>query len=315
MSGGIQTVVNDQPAPGIAGDKASFNPVFTFDAGPGGLVSGGCNVGRFAWVTQPNDANGSPAIALNSGTGSVAGFVPREQQGLNTIYLQDASQFIPIGFQMSLMIGGDFWVLNDGVTQALPGQKAYANFSNGKVTFANTGTPTVGGTSSSSSIAAETFSVTGSITGAQLTVTAVISGTVYPGSTISGGTTVSGTTIVSQASGTTGGVGIYNLSIPEQTVTSQTISGTYGLMTVGGTVAGTFAVNDILAATGSVVTGTTITALGTGTGGAGTYVVNNNTVVSAQAINISAVNVETKWYARSSGLAGEVVKISNFPLG
>ena len=117
--------------------------------------------------------------------------------------------------------------------------------------------------------------------------------------------------IVSQLSGTTGGIGTYAVSIPEQSVASTTISGTYGTLTVGGTVTGTFGVGQTLSGT-NVVSGTAITALGTGTGGAGTYIVNNNTSVSSTTIT-GATNVETSWYCRSSGLAGEIVKISNVP--
>ena len=46
----------------------------------------------------------------------------------------------------------------------------------------------------------------------------------------------------------------------------------------------------------------------------GTMVVNNNTVVSSTTITASLA-VETKWYARSSGLPGEAVKMSSVPLG
>ena len=45
-----------------------------------------------------------------------------------------------------------------------------------------------------------------------------------------------------------------------------------------------------------------------------TYYVNNNTVVSSSTINVVG-NVETKWVAMSSGLPGELVKISSHPLG
>jgi hypothetical protein len=169
------------------------------------------------------------------------------------------------------------------------------------------------GTSSASSVAGSTFSVTGSISGNLLTVTAVGSGTVVPGATISGTGVLTGTQIVGQLSGTPGGVGVYELNYGEQTVASTTISGTYGTLTVGGTVTGTFSVGDTITGSG-VVAGTAITALGTGTGGAGTYIVNNNTVVSSTAINASQ-NVETKWIAMSGGLPGELVKISAQALG
>jgi hypothetical protein len=190
--------------------------------------------------------------------------------------------------------------------------KAYANFADGKFTAAATGAPS-GASGSASSIAASTFSVTGLIADNVLTVSAVGSGTVVPGGTISGTSVASGTQIISQLSGTTGGIGTYAVSIPEQTVASTTISGTYGTLTVGGTVAGVFGVGQTLSGT-NVVAGTAITALGTGTGGAGTYIVNNNTVVASTAIT-GATNVETKFVVRSSALPGELMKISSWLQG
>jgi hypothetical protein len=64
--------------------------------------------------------------------------------------------------------------------------------------------------------------------------------------------------------------------------TTSSISGT--TLTVGGTVTGTFAVGQTISGTG-VTAGTTITALGTGTGGAGTYVVSVSQTVSSTTIS------------------------------
>lgn len=308
--------VNTQPAPAVAGDFCDSNPRYTVDAGPGGLVAGpgGVVVGCFAWAVPPLDPDNSPSVVNNFGSGPVTGFVHREENALFTQYLQEASNVIPAGFGMTLFSGGGFWALNSGAGQALYGQKAYANLATGAVTFAATGSPTTGASGSASTIAAATSSFTASIAGDVMTVSVVATGTVYPGTTISGTNVASGTKIASQASGTPGGAGTYLVSIPEQTVASTTISGTYGLLTVGGTVTGTFGVNDPLSGTG-VVAGTTITALGTGTGGAGTYVVNNNTAVASAAITVAGVDVETKWVAMSSGAPGELVKISDHVLG
>lgn len=315
MSGGFQTQVGAQPAPGVEGDFASTNMnQYSVLAGPGGLVAGpdGLTAGRFAWLDYSQaDADGAPAVANNFGSGPVGGFVHRDQQGLITQYLESSSMLIPAGFQVTLFDSGDFWVKNNGTTQALPGMKAYANFADGKVTFAATGS----GSSASvtGAIAAGSASVTGSISNDVLTVTAVGSGTLYPGATISGTDVASGTKIVSQLSGTAGGVGTYAVSIPEQDVASTTISATYGTLTVSAVSSGALGVGDVLSGTG-VTAGTTITALGTGSGGTGTYVVDDNTAVSSTAIT-AGTNVETKWYCRSSGLAGELVKISSTPLG
>jgi hypothetical protein len=316
MSGGFQKAVSSQPAPGVAGDFASANPRFWYDAGPSGLVAGpnGATVGLFAWASPPVDGDGAPAAVSNNGSGPVTGFVARRQgEALITTYLADASNVIQPGFAMELAIGGDFWVTNSGASQALPGMKAYANFANGQITFALTGTPTTGGTSTASTVAEETASVTGSIAGDILTVTAVGSGTLYPGGVLSGTNVATGTVIESQIGGTVGGVGTYYVSIPEQTVASTTITEEYGLLTIGGTVAGNFGIGDVLTGT-DVTAGSTIATAISGTGGAGTYVTQYQTVNST-AVNVSAANVETKWYAMSSGLNGELVKISDHALG
>jgi hypothetical protein len=76
--------------------------------------------------------------------------------------------------------------------------------------------------------------------------------------------------------------------------TASSISGT--TLTVGGTVTGTFSVGQYLTASG-ITAGTYITALGTGTGGAGTYTVNNSqtiastTIQSAYGVTLSSSTV------------------------
>lgn len=317
MSGGWQQNVYDQPAAAVAGNRASNNPLFSFDVGPGGLVAGpaGVTVGRFAWVTPPLDPNGTGMIANSFGSGQIAGFVMNLQQGLNTTYLSNAGMTIQSGYELALMIGGDFWVVNDGATQAVPGQKAYADYATGKASFAASGAPTTGASATGSSIAASTFSVTGSVSEDVLNVTVVGSGTVVAGATISGTNVASGTKVLSQIDGTPGGVGNYRVNIPNQAAASTTISGTYGTMTVGTlTTPNPFAVGEVISG-GSVVAGTTITQILTGAGGTGsTLAVDNNTVVSSTTIS-AASNVETKWFARSAALPGQIVKISSTPLG
>lgn len=316
MTGGYQQQVYNQPAQAVAGDRASQNPIATYDAGPGGLVSGalGVAVGRFAWVVPPTDPNGTGQIANNTGSGNAAGLVYNDTQALNTVFLSDATMVIPQGLPVALAVQGDFWVINNGASEAVVGQKAYANFADGSVTFAVTGSPTTAATATGSSIAASTFSITGSIAGDILTVSAVGSGTIVNGATISGTGIAAGTQIASQLSGTPGGVGTYALSISQQTnIASETISGTYGTMTVGTMTVGTaFAVGQTLVASGAVVAGTKIRQLLTGSGGNGsTFAVDNNTVVSSQSISAQG-NVETKWVAASSGQPGALVKITSW---
>lgn len=310
----FQTSVGVQPAPAVAGDFADINPRAFVDAGPGGLVAGpsGLTIGRFAWWTPSSiDANGAPTIVSNTGFGPVTGLVPRRQQGLITAYLADAAMTIPQGFAVSLMSSGGMWVKNEGTAAAQVGQTAYANFSNGAATFAAASAAATA--SVTGSIAASTASVTGSISGNVLTVTAVGSGALVVGGTLSGTNVATGTQIVSQVSGTAGGIGVYTVSIPEQTVASTTISETYGTLTVTAVSSGTLVVGGVLSGSG-VTAGTYITALGTGTGGTGTYIVSPTQTASSTTVT-ATTNVQTKFVALSAGLPGELVKISSHLLG
>lgn len=317
-TGGWQTQVYDQPSVAVAGDRASNNPLASYDAGPGGLIAGpnGVLVGRFAWAFPPSDPNGGYQTAQNFGFGPVAGFLMRNLQALNSTYLSNAGNLVQPGFEMALQTRGDFWVTNDGTSTPIPNiSKAFADLATGKVKFAAPGTIFGGASATGSSVAAEAFSVTGSVSDDVLTVTAVGSGTVYPGSTISGTGVATGTEIVQQitpllAGESANGVGRYLLSIGNQSTVSETISGTYGLLTIG-TVTGTFQVGDILTGT-NVVAGTSITANVSGTGGSGgTMVVSNNAVVSSTTITASSA-VETEFTATSTDQPGNLVKISSW---
>jgi hypothetical protein len=254
----------------------------------------------------------------------VTGFLHRRQQGLITGFLDNAGMKIPKGFAMGLMSGCDVLVKNRGTNEAVPGMKAYANFADGGVTFAATATPS-GATATSWSIAAETTTFTGAISGNILTATAV-TGTLYPGAVLTGGTVATGTAVGIQltstaALGALGGAGTYEVSIPEQTVVAAALTASYGLLTLTTVTSGTFGVGDTLtdASSTAATTGTYITALITGTGGSGsTAAVNYSQAISSGAGEgnlTAALNVETKWIARSSGLAGELVKISDHPQG
>lgn len=315
MSGGFQQQVNVQPAVAVAGDFASRNPYSTVDAGPGALVAGalGVSIGRFGWAVPPTDPDGANSIVNNFGAGVPTGFVHREMQGTQPTYLAFAGNQILPGMMVTLFNGGDFWVINDGTTPAEVGMKAYADFSTGKVSFAATGSPAQSA-SVTGSIAAATGSFTGSIAGGVLTITAVGSGVAVVGGILSGTNVLTGTQITSQitpllAGETLGGVGRYNVSLPQQTVASTTISETYGILTVTAVGSGALEVGSVLAGSAPVTTGTTITAFGTGTGGNGTYIV--NLTQTAGSGTITAVgDAETKWVAVSAGIPGAGVKIS-----
>lgn len=311
-SGGIQTSVNTLQTPAVAGDWCDSNPRYSVDAGPFGLVAGlsGLYVGRFAWLDATIlDADGAPARANNFGSGVPAGFVHRENQALIVTYLADASLLIQAGYECTLTSAGGVWATNDGATEAQFGMKAFANTSTGKVSFAAAGTIAGGASGATSAVVSTTLTLVGSVSGDILTVTSVSAGSVYKGAIL---TSNAVGTVVNQLTGTPNGAGTYTLSVGEQSVAaSTTIGGLYGVITFGTVTGGPFAVGMVLTGTG-VVPGTVITDTITGGGTSGTMVVNPNTNVSSATIVGSSV-VETSFYARSSGLAGELVKISNQP--
>lgn len=374
--GQFQGQVNVNPAPAVAGDFASANPRASVLAGAGALVAGvaGVVVGTFAWVDPVTGY-----LVNNFGVGAPSGFVHREQQGLITTWLQSASQVVPAGLPITLHSAGDFWVTNAGSGAVTIGMKAYANSATGAITFAATGTPPTGASvtgsiavnhGSTSTIAVNTM--TGSIAGQVLTVTAISAGALFPGQTLTGTNVAAGTTVLAQLTGTKGSTGTYTVSI-SQTTASTTITGSGGTLTVAGTITGTFVAGQTISGT-SVTAGSTILAAISGTGGAGTYAVSaaqtlgstditasggtlTVTAVASGAIGIDDVisgsgvtagtyvsqfltgtggtgtylvsvsqtassttitvqaGVETKWIAASTGAAGELIKMSSWPLG
>ena len=132
-------------------------------------------------------------------------------------------------------------------------------------------------------LAASSF--TGAIAGTTLTASSV-TGTIGIGEFISGANVSPGTKILSQLTGTTGGAGTYEVNT-SQTVSSTTITTiTNGVLYVGAVISGT-----------GVTAGTTITAFGTGTGGAGTYTVSASQLVASAVIS-SPVSVTVSSGAR-----------------
>ncbi len=317
-SQGFQSSVSQVPSPGVEGDFATLNPFYEYPAGPGGLVAGanGVTVGRFCWLDPTFlDPDNAPTPVNNTGTGQPIGILGRRQQGVITVFLAEASLVVPAGLPIGVLSSADLWIKNRGTTQAVAGQKAYAAFADGAANFAATGAPTAGGSATGSHVDVNSSAFTGGIDGNVLTVSAVTSGTLYPGSTLTGGSgLVASSKIVSQLSGTVGGTGQYAVTPGEQTVAAGTTLGTsYGLLTLGTLTGTAFAVGDIISGAG-VTTGTTLAFGVSGSGGSGSsFVVSNATSVNATTITVAQINIETNWYAVSGGLPGEMVKVSRQP--
>lgn len=321
-SAGFQAQVSTVPAPGVEGDFSTLNSIYMLPTGPGGpvagdsLVSGGAGgvlVGRFVWPSYSIlDPDNAPTVFNNYGTGVPAGIVRRGLQGIITTFLTEAGMVIPTGLGIGVVTAADGWLLNRGTTQALIGQKVYANFATGAARFAATATPTTGASGATSALTTAAPSWTGSISGNIMTVTALISGNVYRGTTLSGTGVATGTKVVAQLGGTPNGIGTYAVSIGEQAAASTTISGTYALLTLGTVTLGTFAIGDVI--TGSTTAaGSTITDSITGGGTGGTMVVDPSQAVTSFTVTVAALDAETGWYAVSSGNVGEIVKVSKLP--
>jgi hypothetical protein len=314
--------VQNFPALAVEGDFCDGNPRFVFPAGQGKLTAGqNAYQGRWAWQDPITGVVNSVA----NGVSPMLGLIGRHWNGLITTFLAASTMQVLPGAQISVYNGGDFWVRNNGTTVPIAGvSKAYAKLSDGTTAFAATGAPPSSASVTGGIAAAASTSVTGSIgdggggVGSTLNVTAVGSGTLVPGATISGTGVQTGTQIIVQLTGTPGGIGTYEVNVPQLTA-STTITAAYGVLTVTAVGAGTLGVGDVLSGSG-VTAGTTITGLGTGTGGNGTYYVSISQTVSPGTTIGATAYVETKWIAMSAGQpgvgsAGELVRISDHPLG
>lgn len=137
----FQTAINVVQAPGVPGDFASADPHFSFVTSGGILVAGtgGVTVGCFAWV------NGAQTTVRSTGTGAPSGFVHREMQATITTFPAEFGMTIPEGQRVgSLMTGGCYFVKNAGAGTAAIGMKAFANTTNGSVSFAAAGATVAG---------------------------------------------------------------------------------------------------------------------------------------------------------------------------
>ena len=130
---------------------------------------------------------------------------------------------------------------------------------------------------------------TGSISGTTLTVTAITNGTIAAGQSLFGVAVTSETVITALGSGT-GGIGTYTINLSQTVTSRQMNSTTVGAqvtgsistttLTVTAVASGTLYVGQTIQGTG-VTALTVITALGTGSGGVGTYTVSTSQTVTS----------------------------------
>ena len=133
---------------------------------------------------------------------------------------------------------------------------------------------------------------TGSVSGTTLTVTAMSSGAIAAGQRLFGVGVATETVITALGTGT-GGVGTYTVNV-SQTVASESLSSAAVGAVVTGAIAGTtLTVSAVTSGTlylgqtiqgAGVTANTMITALGTGTGGAGTYTVSTSQTIASETL-------------------------------
>ena len=138
-----------------------------------------------------------------------------------------------------------------------------------------------------SSIAPVSVSFTGSLNSYLLQVTSVSSGSIELGAQISGPGIAAGSQIITQLNGTPGGVGLYSLYVSGGTVSSETVTETYGVLTVGAVTSGTVAVGQEVTG-GGVLPLTAIDGNLSGSGPGSTWLVNNAQTVAGENMTMRA---------------------------
>lgn len=138
----FQQSVNMTQAPAVAGDFASENPRHSALSTPGGFVVGpsGLTIGLFAWA----DAS-TGQILSNTGSGLPTCFVHRALQATLTTYPTTNGMTIIAGQGVGETFNaGDFFVKNAGASAVTIGMKAFANNTNGTISFAAAGATVTG---------------------------------------------------------------------------------------------------------------------------------------------------------------------------
>ena len=199
----FQKQVNIYQAPALEGDFASANPRAAMLAGEGTLIAGaaGVTVGSFAW------ANGSGVVSNTWAAGRL-GFCHRENQAINTVFLAESGNLMPVGTEVVLHVAGDFW--DKFVGGATIGQSVYGKYADGSAV-------------SAVAVTTVTSTVT-TATDTSLNVTAVTGAPLAIGQPVTGTGIAAGSYITAQVSGIPGGIGMYTLSAA--TTASASVTGT-----------------------------------------------------------------------------------------
>lgn len=251
---GFQTVVNNQPAPGEAGDFYGVNPRASVIGGPGmyRAPEDGLIVGNFCWV---NPATGE--VSQSYLPGGIIGFLHRENNAVITEFLGEAVYVVYRGLPVTLFDQGDFWArFADGAT---PGQAVFAD--------AGTGTPIAGDTAPTTDTFTGSAGFTGTAQmGATLTTIAitanvatlvVATGYVTVGDIVTSAN-IAGLPIGAQLTGPAGGSGTYTFVHADVAAEAGTVAS--NLLHVTATVRGALVIGSVVTG-GAMAVNSTVTAI------------------------------------------------------
>ena len=233
-------------------------------------------------LKQPGDRG---VVALYPTPGlTIKAILPNQQEvrGLRTL---------SGGTKMLAVCGAYVYVFNNLLTPTMIGE---LNTSSGRVTISDNGINAyiVDGTYRYTwRIATVTSAVfTGVVSGTTLTVTSIKSGTLAVGQHFFAVGALQESVITALGTGT-GGTGTYTLGLSQTIASSQMYTSSPGAiitasmsgttMTVTAVSSGTLYVGQTIQGAG-IATQTIITALGTGSGGTGTYTINNSQTISSE---------------------------------
>ena len=266
-----------------------------------------------AGVANFYGANSKPAKLANE---YFAGAKGAQAKMLFTRYPISGSRPHLIGGNLSSIILAQLQDINDSLTITFQGWTYTGQIDLSKVqSFAvattkimnalNSNLP-VAAVTTASSITPMSVSFTGSLTGhtdgaegtsgGLLTVNSVSSGRIYIGAQISGPGVASGAQIVAQDSGPPGGPGLYVLYENGGIVPTETLTESYGVLTVGSVSSGAIALGEQVTGAGvSPLTGIVDNLSGSGPGS--TWLVNNAQTVAGENMTLTATPLSASYRA------------------
>jgi hypothetical protein len=314
----FQTHINNQPAPGEAGDFYGVNPRASMIGGPGmyNAPEGGLVVGRFAWVDPATGQVSQVEIP-----GGQLGILHRENNAVLVEFLAEAVYSVNEGLPVALFDQGDFWALF--AAGATPGQRVWADPSDGSAIAGDATAPVLDSFTADAGFggtARQGGDFTIAVTANVATISA-LTGWVEAGDSVTSAS-LGTVTLGARLTGSPGGTGTFTQVHADFVGEAGTAANNH--MTVTVVAQGAVEVGSVTNLTGNP----TVTALGTGTGGVGNYVVDGaaqhvasgartatNTVLNVTAVSSGTIDVGDE--VGSPALAGTqiVSQLSGTPGG